>query len=156
MPILISINSENMNVLPFHENFTMLSKILKIMTHMPLVRKGKQCKLALLWIKVKIPFFNMCKKTWGRIRMSHCFDANPDPDLDRHQNGKSYPDPQHWLEIREFSFVRTFAFLFRCYLGGPLSRSFATKPWRSCASYRTWQLLCSSERSTGISVIFRV
>ncbi len=37
----------------FHENFNMLSEILKIITHLQLMRKEKNCKLALLWIKVK-------------------------------------------------------------------------------------------------------
>jgi hypothetical protein len=48
----------------------MQSKILKIMTPMPPVRKEKHCKLPFLWEKVNIfPLFsNMCK-TWCKIRM---------------------------------------------------------------------------------------
>ncbi len=37
----------------FPDNFNILSKILKIITPMMLSRKIKQCKLVLLWIKVK-------------------------------------------------------------------------------------------------------
>jgi hypothetical protein len=42
------INSKHMYYYFFHENFNMLSKILKIMTHLPLMSKEKHCKLALL------------------------------------------------------------------------------------------------------------
>jgi hypothetical protein len=33
------------------ENFNILSRILKIMTHSPLIMKIKHCKLAMLWLK---------------------------------------------------------------------------------------------------------
>jgi len=47
----------------FTEHFSMLSKILKIMTSLPLMRKEKHCKLALLWMKVKFfRYFQTCVK----------------------------------------------------------------------------------------------
>ncbi len=36
----------------FREDFTLLPKILKILTHLPLITKEKHCKLTLLWIKI--------------------------------------------------------------------------------------------------------
>jgi hypothetical protein len=41
-----------------------------------------------------LPYFATCDKTMGRIRiwMHIVFDANPDPDLDRHHNGNSDSD----------------------------------------------------------------
>ncbi len=51
----------------FHEYFNMWSKILKFMTHLPLMSKEKLCKLAFLWIKVKkcCLFSNMCETGVG-------------------------------------------------------------------------------------------
>ncbi len=47
----------------FHENFNMLSKILKIMTPLPLMRQEKHCKLAFLRIKVSLlSYFPTCVK----------------------------------------------------------------------------------------------
>jgi hypothetical protein len=52
----------------FHENFNRLSKILKIMTPLPLMEKEKHCKLAFLRINFLSLFSNMCK-SWHRIRI---------------------------------------------------------------------------------------
>jgi hypothetical protein len=46
--IRIGINSKHMYFYLFHENFIELSEILEIMTHLPLMRKEKHCKLVLL------------------------------------------------------------------------------------------------------------
>jgi hypothetical protein len=55
------------NFFPQNFNIPVLSKkILKIMTHLTLMRKIKQCK-AVTKKNKKFLFFNMCK-TWGRIR----------------------------------------------------------------------------------------
>jgi hypothetical protein len=43
----VPINSRR-SVFIFHENFNLLSKILKILTHLPLMAKEKHCKLTLL------------------------------------------------------------------------------------------------------------
>ena len=77
----------------FNENFNMLSKILKIITHLPLMWKEIYFNLPLLWIKVKkfSPSFSKCVKL-GKDRIILMPIRNPDPELDRHQNGKSDPD----------------------------------------------------------------
>jgi hypothetical protein len=82
-----------MYFLLFNENFNMLSKILKIMTHLPLMWKEIYFNLPLLWIKVKkfSPSFLKCVKL-GKDRIILMPIRNPDPELDQHQNGKSDPD----------------------------------------------------------------
>ncbi len=56
------------NILFFPENFNILFKLLKILTPMTLLRKIKQGKLALMWMKVKIFFdFPTCVKV-GSIK----------------------------------------------------------------------------------------
>jgi hypothetical protein len=89
----IDINSKQMYFLLFNENFNMLSKILKIMTHLPLMWKEIYFNLPLLWIKVKkfSPSFSKCVKL-GKDRIILMPIRNPDPELDQHQNGKSDPD----------------------------------------------------------------
>ncbi len=89
----IDINSKQMYFLLFSENFNMLSKILKIMTHLPLMWKEIYFNLPLLWIKVKkfSPSFSKCVKL-GKDRIILMPIRNPDPELDQHQNGKSDPD----------------------------------------------------------------
>ncbi len=67
MPIrirLIDINSNQVYFLLCHENFNMLSEILKIITHLPLMWKEIYFNLPLLWIKVKkiSPSFPKCAK----------------------------------------------------------------------------------------------
>jgi hypothetical protein len=38
----------------------------------------------------------------------HCFDANPDPDMDRHQNGKSDPDRHRFhADPKNYVFMAT-------------------------------------------------
>jgi hypothetical protein len=72
----------------FSENVNALSKYLKSMTPITLKRMMKQCRPALLWIKVR--YFSQIFKHvyWVSLRV-----RSADPDLDRHRNGKLHPDP---------------------------------------------------------------
>ncbi len=74
-PIGIGFNSKQMKKLRkyniFLENINMLCKILKIKTHLALMRKVKHCELAVVWQKLKKSSdFTKCVKLGvGRIRM---------------------------------------------------------------------------------------
>jgi hypothetical protein len=73
----------------------MLSKILKNMTSGTLMRKKKHTgsKLTKLLLNViKNPIFHVCNLGKDPLEDRHHVDANPDPDLDRHQHGNSDPD----------------------------------------------------------------
>jgi hypothetical protein len=111
--IRIGINSLQMYFYFFHENLSMLYKILKIMTHWPLpyvMRNEKHCKLALLLIELKkLPHFQTCVKL-GRIRM---WNPDPDPDLDGDQHGKL--GPGHRCTVRSKVFINgKFLFFRKC------------------------------------------
>jgi hypothetical protein len=73
------------------------------MTRLTLKKKAKHYIVAMLSLKVKIiSDFPTClelgvgtKKIYTGAGDRHGFDANPDPDLYRHQHGNSGPNPQH-------------------------------------------------------------
>ncbi len=100
----------------FQESFDMLvqNTVLKNMAHRTLMRKIKQFKLALLWIKApkNSRFSNLCI-TWGGIRIQIQIRVRiridikmkwSDPDSDRHQyDADPQQCPQHILTINNDS-----------------------------------------------------
>ncbi len=75
----------------------MLSKILKIMTPMTLIRMISLCKLPLLWMKVnknKSWFSNL--KVGSRSGSGLASNGKSDPDPDRHHNDGDWP----WFYFR--------------------------------------------------------